>query len=116
MKFDLLLALDIVHVRELFDDDDPEATCGNGEAIAIDVVADVVRRAIAPSPAILAEVLQQAVVVAQVPAIAGRARTAAVDFVARADHVTRASRARIFAVLTVRAIVTELGRRRYGRQ
>lgn len=116
MQFDLLLPLNIVHVREFFDNDDFEAASGDVVAPAVDMVTNLVRLAIAPLPAIRAEVFQQAVVVTHVTAIARRAGTAAVDFVARAGHVTRASWARMLAVLTVCAVVTELETRRHVSQ
>ena len=109
MQFQLLASLHIgVEVGVNLFDDDLKFPNIHRMARAVHVVAHVLGVAPATLLAIFPEVFQRAVVVAQVPAIPAGARTAAVDLVARTGHVSRACRARVLAVLTVRAVIAKL--------
>lgn len=108
MEFQLLVALDVIKVCEVFLDDDFKFPNMHRVARTVHMMAHVISIALTTLLAILAEVFQHAVIVALVPAITIRARTAAVNLVTRTCHVTRACWARVFAVLAICPVITEL--------
>lgn len=111
MNLQLLPPMQVVEVRIVLYNDNLKPPHADRVACAVHVMADLVCIAVTALFAILPEIFQHAVVVAKVPAITHRARTATVDLVTRSSHVSRARRTRVLAVMAVRPILAELMKR-----
>ena len=98
----------VVKVGIVLFDDDLKFPNLHRVAHAVHVMAHVISFTFATLFAIFPVVFQLAIDVTQVAAIPARAWTAAVDLVTRTSRVSSACRARVFAVLAVRSIITEL--------